>query len=261
MSVPIITYHAIGAGPPPVWTSSELFDLHLAAFAAHGYRTVTLAALLAALRGGSPLPERSLVLTFDDGYQSIYDHVWPRLRALGFGATVFLISDYCGRDNRWPGQPSTLPSAPLLTWEQIAELAADGCEFGAHTRTHPALPALQPAMVEEEIVVSKDAICERTGQAVRSFSYPYGAANPAVCTVVRRYFDGAVGTELGLVRPGCDPFLLPRLDAFYLHPAMIAYLDGALFRQYLRVRQSLRSVRRRFRPDWTPPPGLGAANG
>ncbi|MEP7188197.1 MAG: polysaccharide deacetylase family protein [Roseiflexaceae bacterium] len=259
--MPIITYHAIGAGPPPVWTSPQMFDSHLAAFAAQGYRTVTLAALLDALRGGPPLPKRSLVLTFDDGYQSIYDYVWPRLRARGFGATVFLISDYCGRDNRWPGQPNTMPTAPLLTWEQIAELAADGCEFGAHTRTHPALPTLPPAMVEEEIVVSKDVICEHTGQAVRSFCYPYGAANPAVCTVVRRCFDGAVGTELGLARPGCDPFLLPRLDAFYLRPGMIRYLDGALVRQYLRVRQSLRTIRRRFTPDWTPSQDLGTRHG
>jgi peptidoglycan/xylan/chitin deacetylase (PgdA/CDA1 family) len=261
VSVPIITYHAIGAGPPPVWTPLHVFDAHLAAFAAHGYRTVSLAALLDSLGGGPPLPKRSLVLTFDDGYQSIYTHVWPRLSARGFGATVFLISDYCGRDNRWPGQPSTMPSARLLTWEQIAELASDGCEFGAHTRTHPALTTLQPAMLEEEIIGSKDIICERTGQAVRSFCYPYGATNPAVCAVVRRCFDGAVGTELGQVEPGCDPFLLPRLDAFYLHPAMIAYLDSALFRQYLRLRQSLRSIRRRFRPDWTPSPNSGTPNG
>jgi peptidoglycan/xylan/chitin deacetylase (PgdA/CDA1 family) len=206
------------------------------------------------------LPEDALVITFDDGYESVYHEAWPRLRARGFTATVFLISDYCGRDNRWPGQPASVPQAPLMTWEQATALAAGGCELGAHTRSHPALPALPPHQAEEEILTSQQIIQARTGRAARVFAYPYGAVDAAVVERVRPHFDGAVGTRLGLVRPGSDPYRLARVDAFYLTPGWIPRMRGFLFQRYLDVRQAMRSLRRRLRPDWRPAPARDAAH-
>lgn len=252
MTLPIVTYHALGDAASPVWTPLATFEAQLDAFARCGYRGLTLSGALDALRGGGPLPERSVVFTFDDGYESVHRLAWPRLRARGFVATVFLIDDYCGRDNRWPGQPSDLPVAPLLTWNQARDLAGDGWELGAHTRTHPALTALPLAEAEREIVGAQRAIAARLGRAAHVFAYPYGATNPAVTGVVRRHFAGAVGTALGLVHAGDDPYRLPRVDAHYLHPRFVPYLHTLWFARYLRLRQALRATRRRFRPDWRP---------
>jgi len=250
MKVPVITYHAVGNVASPLWTPIDVFEAHLTAFAQSGYRTVTLADLVARLHRGEPLPENSLVITFDDGYESVYTDAWRRLRSHGFGATVFLISDYCGRDNRWSGQPDSVPVAPLLKWEQVKALAAEGCEFGAHTRSHPSLPTLPLEAAVAEILTSQQDIQVRTGQAARIFAYPYGVTNSAVTEMVRQHFDGAVGTDLDLVQTHTNPYLLARIDAYYLSASWIPRMHSSLFQHYLGMRQKLRSVRRYLYPDW-----------
>jgi peptidoglycan/xylan/chitin deacetylase (PgdA/CDA1 family) len=241
--IPIITYHAIGDGPRPLWVSVSDFEAHLKAYREAGYRTVSLAGLVESLRRGN-LPSNSLVITFDDGYESVYSLAWPRLHAAGMSATVFLISDYCGRNNQWPGQSSDVPLSPLLSWDQVQRMAGDGCEFGAHTRTHPNLNETSPETAGDELVASRDRIRSMTGQAVESFAYPYGEANSQTEKLVSRFFQGAVGTRLGIVQSGSDPFLLPRVDAYYLTPTLIRRMKTSGFRAYLEGRQCLRYVRR-----------------
>jgi peptidoglycan/xylan/chitin deacetylase (PgdA/CDA1 family) len=191
-----------------------------------------------------------MVITFDDGYQSVYREGWPRLKALNFTASVFLVSDHCGGTSRWPGQPASVPASPLLAWDEVQALAREGWEFGAHTRTHPPLTTLGQDAIETEVAGSQDTIRERTGQDVTAFAYPYGAVNAGVANVVRRHFATAVTTRLGLVTRGCDPYHLPRIDAYYLDPRHVPSLRSALYRTYLSARQAGRSVRRWFRQDW-----------
>jgi len=197
--IPIITYHAVGEGPLPLWLSLHDFEAHLEAYRKAGYRTISLAALVESLRHGD-LPSNSLVLTFDDGYESVYNLAWPRLRAAGFGGTVFLVTDYCGRTNQWPGQSPDIPSASLLRWEQIVEMAQQGCEFGAHTRTHPHLVQSSREEIVEQLVSARDRIRSMTGQAVGLFAYPYGDVDGRTKDLVSQFFDGAVGTRLGVVQ-------------------------------------------------------------
>ena len=249
MILPIITYHALGNQRSPVWIDENVFEAQLDAFVRHGYQGLTLAAAIDRFHDGT-LPERSVVLTFDDGYESVFSIAWPKLHDRGFPATVFLVSDFCGRDNRWPGQPPSLPVERLLTWEQIQILIADGWEMGAHTLTHPPLSLLRAADIEREILDSRRIIIERIMQPVTSFAYPYGATSPDARSIVRRHYTAAVGTRLGLARPDDDCHELPRLDAHYLHAAYVPYLRTPVVAAYLRGRDGLRRTRRRARPDW-----------
>src|SRR5260370_21606189 len=89
-----------------------------------------------------PLPERTVVFTFDDGFQNFCVSAAPLLHRWGLPATVFLATGYCGRTNGWPGQPDWVDREPLLNWEHVAELARQGFGFGAHTVSHPVLPPL-----------------------------------------------------------------------------------------------------------------------
>ncbi|MCI0578387.1 MAG: polysaccharide deacetylase family protein [Chloroflexi bacterium] len=249
--IPILTYHAVEEVASPLFTPPSVFESHLASLATAGYQAVSLATLLAWLKEPAHLlPARPVAFTFDDGYASVYTTAWPRLQAHGFSATVFLVTGYCGRDNRWPGQPAGMPVRPLLTWEQAGRLAAAGWELGAHTRSHAPLPALGLDQAEEEIAASQQAIQVHTGHPARVFAYPYGATNPAVAGLVRRYFDGAASVRLGLVSAGSEPYALSRLDAYYFRPGLAPHLDRPLFHHYLRLRQGLRAARRRWRPDW-----------
>lgn len=250
--VPIITYHSVGDLNPVLDTPLEKFDAQLKAFAQHGYKSVSASHLVALIKQNEPLPEKTIVITFDDGYQSFYSQAWPALKRFGFGATVFLITDFCGKDNQWVGQPKSVPKAPLLTWSQIEELAQEGCEFGGHTKTHHPLSTLSPAAMLDELVQSKERIKKATGQSASIFAYPYGDASPEAIKVVQEHYEGAVSTNLGLVNARAPLYLLPRIDSYYLTESWISNFENPLFNQYLAFRQALRKVRRVFQPDWQP---------
>lgn len=249
--IPVLTYHAVGDGPRPLFTPTRLFEAHLAALEKAGLRSVSLSAVVDALAGGKAAPEKSVVLTFDDGYRSFAEEAWPRLQAHGFGATVFLVSDRCGGDNLWPTQKPGVPRSALLDWDQAGRLASEGVELGAHGRTHAPLTLLPEAEAEAEVAGSRAAIESRTGGRVRLFAYPYGASSPRTEAIVRRHFDGAVSVRLGLARPSSGRFQIPRVDAHYVSPASIPWLSRDVFEGYLSARQVLRDARRRFSSDWS----------
>lgn len=251
--IPILTYHAIDDRPSPVCISRDTFARQVAALAEHGYHSYSLAALCADLAAGRALPERAVVITFDDGYTSVHDYAWPLLQRYGFGATMFVVTGYCGRDNRWPTQPEGTPAAALMTWAQVRRLAEEGCEIGGHTHTHPPLSTLGEAETACELAEARAAMAENLGQAPAVFAYPYGdmgGANKAAVWAIRGEFSGAVSTDLGLVTAGSNRYALPRIDALYLHPAAVSRLQTAGFRQYLAMRQQLRRLRRAWRHDW-----------
>lgn len=241
--IPIVTYHAIGEGPRPLWISVNDFEAHLDAYRKAGYRTMSLAGLLSSMREGI-LPEDALVLTFDDGYESVYSLAWPRMRAAGFSGTVFLITDYCGKTNQWPGQGADVPPSPLMRWEQVLEMTAEGCEFGAHTRTHPNLAVCTSQEATEQLTSARDRIQAITGAAAEVFAYPYGETDARTKGLVSQFYRGAVGTRLGIVQQDSNQYLLPRIDAYYLTPALIQRMKSPGFRMYLEARQGLRYVRR-----------------
>lgn len=249
-TIPVITYHAIGEAASPLFTPPARFEATLAHLAEAGYRTVSLQRVLGWLRSGAAFPAKTVVLAFDDGYRSVYGEAWPRLAAYGFTATVFLVTGYCGRDNRWPGQPAHAPRLPLLSWAEADKLTNAGWELGAHTCTHPPLPLVDAARVEQEVAESQAAIQARTGQAAAVFAYPYGARNAAVEAIVAQHCAGAVSTDMGLVTATGHPYRLARIDAYYWRPQAITAVNSPVFRGYLRLRDALRKLRRCVYTDW-----------
>ncbi|HEY9734084.1 MAG TPA: polysaccharide deacetylase family protein [Drouetiella sp.] len=250
--VPIITYHSIGTLNPVLDTPTERFEQHLKAFFERGYKTITVSNLVQLMKAGTPLPEKTFVITFDDGYRTFYTDAWALLKRYGFNATVFLITDFCGKDNQWIGQPASVPRAPLMTWDEIEELASQGCEFGGHTQTHRPLSTLSPQSLQEELVKSRAKIEEITGQSAAIFAYPYGDTSGDAIAAVQEHYEGAVSTDLGICKKNSNKYLLPRIDSYYLTDEWIANLEQPWFSPYLGFRQMLRRVKRIFQPDWTP---------
>ncbi|MBA3256276.1 MAG: polysaccharide deacetylase family protein, partial [Pyrinomonadaceae bacterium] len=183
----------------------------------------------------------------DDGYRNVYTEAFPILEKYGFGATVFLISDYCGKDNDWPGNSPAFERRPLLSWSEIEEMRGHGFEFGAHTATHPDLTRVSIQQAEREITGSKAEIEDRLGVEARCFAYPYGKYNSEVQEIVRTQFLGACSTILGKVRSDCDPHALSRIDTYYLsHPALFSALEADALEWYLGARQILRDLKARL---------------
>jgi peptidoglycan/xylan/chitin deacetylase (PgdA/CDA1 family) len=187
----------------------------------------------------------SVALTFDDGFRNLLDYAIPTLERLRLPATIFVVSDYCGRSNNWPGQPrGTVPDLPLLSWDELRALPPL-ISLGAHAMTHPDLTRLSLKECEQELGGCQVQMEQRLRRPVRWLAYPYGASSPQVRSLAGRYFDLAVGTSLRFLSPRSSPLDLPRIDAYYLRgrfPLERLFLGpGGLF---LSLRRLLREARR-----------------
>lgn len=239
----ILTYHSISNGPPPLHIPPALFAEQMQWLHDHA-RVAPLDEVVTALLNRSRLPERTVVLTFDDGYRDFYCDAAPVLRRLGLQATIFLATGFCGSATRAMAH-GWRPERTMLDWPQVTELAGEGFQFGAHSINHPALPELEHEQANHEIASSKLELEQRTGHKVDYFAYPYGRWSSSVRDLVRRQYRAACATGAGVVQPECDPFALPRVDAHYLRtPAALRMLFTAPFLAYVATRRWIRRIRR-----------------
>ncbi len=204
----ILTYHSLDDSKSVISIAPSLFQQQMEFLAASGIPVV-------------PLDQASqhpgcVAITFDDGYRNLLDRAIPLLELHRLPATIFVVSEYCGRRNNWPSQPrGSVPDLPLLNWDELSALPPL-ISLGAHTMTHPNLIRQSPEECERELCECQDKIQQRTGKPVRWLAYPYGASSSQVRSMAGRHFDLAVGTSLQFLSPRSDRLNLPRIDAYYL---------------------------------------------
>ncbi|HZC28728.1 MAG TPA: polysaccharide deacetylase family protein [Gaiellaceae bacterium] len=158
-------------------------------------------------------PARSVVLTFDDGYDDTAAVAAPLLARRRMPATVFLVSALLGRTNSWDGDGSMLRGRPLLSAAQARRLLDAGHAVGSHTVSHVRVAALDDPAARAEIDGSRRQLEQRLGVPIRHFAYPYGATSAAAVELVRAAgFDSAVGIEPGFNGPAVPLHRLRRLE-------------------------------------------------
>jgi peptidoglycan/xylan/chitin deacetylase (PgdA/CDA1 family) len=187
--VPVFLYHSVSDDSPP-WlaqftVSPRTFVEQLDMIAGSGLHVVPLRQLVAALLGGPPVPPRSAVLTFDDGYADFASTVAPLLAARGLPSTLYVTTGALRGDGRPPGG-GPFPSVTTLSWAQVRELDAAGVEIGGHTVTHPQLDTLTRTSVREEVAGCKRRIEDALGHRVDAFAYPHGYSSRTVRGLVRQ---------------------------------------------------------------------------
>jgi peptidoglycan/xylan/chitin deacetylase (PgdA/CDA1 family) len=159
--------------------SPRRFSDHIEFLQAEGYHFVPL-------RGLSEfVPERSLCLTFDDGYASFFDHVLPVLAERQIPATLFVITGYVGRENDWDITLG-VNRRDHLSWKRIKEIAQAGIEIGSHTDSHRDLTRLSGAEMERELRGSRREIEDHLEREVTSLALPFGAANLEIFALARQ---------------------------------------------------------------------------
>lgn len=193
----VLCYHAVSPEwPAPLSITPEQLETQVRLLVRRGYRGATFTeAVTRPVQGG-----RVAVLTFDDAYHSVLSRARPILAAHGFPATVFVPTDWVGRDepmawpgiDKWVGGPHESELYPL-DWQELAELADAGWEVGSHSCSHPRLTRLDDAALERELRTSRAVVEDRLGRPCSSFAYPYGDVDARVAEAAHRagYTAGA----------------------------------------------------------------------
>jgi glycosyltransferase involved in cell wall biosynthesis/peptidoglycan/xylan/chitin deacetylase (PgdA/CDA1 family) len=214
LRMPVLVYHRIGPTQPgthpDLTVSPEEFERQVRCLSDRGYIGIRPSDWLAWCREGSPLPEKPLLLTFDDAYAELAEYALPVLRRYGFGAVVFVVTGQVGGTNTWDESKGSA-TIHLMNASQIREWTAQGIEFGAHSRTHPDLTTLSCSQMEDEIWGSKNDLATMVGRPVTSFAYPYGRFNEMVCECVRNVYDCAFSCDEGLNTLSSDLCRLRRI--------------------------------------------------
>jgi peptidoglycan/xylan/chitin deacetylase (PgdA/CDA1 family) len=242
--VPILAYHSISDGPPPLCVSPTRFGEHLSSLSDAGWATLTLDELLAGrVRGG--WPEQRVMLTFDDGLASFASQALPRLVRVGFSATLFVVAGRIGGEADWPTWPPDTLRERLLDAAALLEAAAAGVEIGAHSVSHVRLSALGADAATREVRDGRRLLEDLLACPVRSFAYPFGDAPPAAARLVREHFDAGFGIRLAYASCRSQPEMFERIDAYYLrNRRSLASLSDWTTRAWLAVRSVTREARR-----------------
>lgn len=203
--VTILCYHRFGLPATKMSIPPASFAAQLQWLAANDYQVIRLADLRGFLEGRRALPPRAVVITIDDGYESVYRHAYPLLKKHGFPATLFAYTDFVGVGDG-------------LSWAQLQELEQSGLiDVQSHSKSHRNLIERQKdetevryrANIDAEMRVPRDLISRRLGGEVRHIAYPYGDANALVLDSAARH-----GFELGAT-------VVPGANAFFAQPLLL----------------------------------------
>src|SRR4051812_41603914 len=194
--VRILFYHRVSDDDDELALAPGRFREQMACLAAEGYRGVDVMTLVRELREGR-VQERTIGLTFDDGYLDVAENALPPLAEHGFGATVFVAPAVMDGEvvySWYRRQP------PLIPWDDLVALDRESAlRFEAHTLTHPNLLALDEERAREEIVGSRSVLGERLGRPVDVFCYPAGLFGDRERRIVAESgFRAAVSCEPGV---------------------------------------------------------------
>lgn len=245
--VTILTFHSLDEQSSVISFPPQLFRRGLAKLHENGYRTMSLLDAVDCLGAKKTFPDQSFVITFDDGYQSVYEQAFPALQQHGMSATVFLTVGEEGVTDPAHRLPP-LNGRSMLSWNEIKEMKQWGIGFGAHTLTHPDLTRLRLERVEAEIRNSKAIIEDALGIPVVSFAYPYGRYNRRILRMAQQSFTCACTDKLGFMSVASDPYALERVDAYYLRTnKLFDLIFTRAFPQYIQVRGFFRRIRRGIR--------------
>ncbi len=193
----ILQYHHIAEDTPPSTSlAPKVFRQHLQILHEEGYTVWPLPRLVEALRQERPVPDRTVVITFDDAYDDIANRAAPMLAEYDFPFTVFVSTDFV--DRKQPG---------YMDWDQLRALKRQGASLANHTRSHLHLLRKPDNVTErkwmqtlrEEIDGAEQLIREETGEHLRYLAYPYGEADADVIRAIKKWGYLGFGQQSGAV--------------------------------------------------------------
>jgi len=210
----ILTYHRIGSPAKgnkyeALTVLPKRFRAQLKLMQLMNFTHSSLDDVVEKLKNNEKFPRKQIVLSFDDGFDDLYEQVFPLLTQNHIPAIIYLVTDRT--ENNWKSRKALRP-LKLLSPERICEMSRHGIMFGSHTRTHENLTQCTDDQLLNEVVNSKKIIEDMLGLEVKHFCYPYGSVNQHVAETVKQAgYKTACTTKKGSVYLNSNPFMLPRL--------------------------------------------------
>lgn len=170
-TIPVLTYHRFAENcDSPLCMPATTFELQMRYLKENGYHVITAEQLLAFLEYRQRVPKKSVLITMDDGYRSVYDIAYPTLKKYGFTATLFVYTSFVG------------VSRMAITWDQLKEMQLNGFTIGSHSIYHSDLTRPKEGetqrqyleRINEELYGSKKIIDQKLNQNTYFFAYPFG---------------------------------------------------------------------------------------
>ncbi len=200
-SAVVLVYHRFGEdNVPSTNIRLEQFDTHIAELTNGNYNPLPLSEIVRRLKAREPLPEKTVTITVDDAFRSVYEEGWPRLRAAGLPLTLFVSTDPVDE-----GHPN------YMTWDQIRTLQAEGVEIGHHTASHLHMIHSGTEQSLEDVRRASERFEEELGAVPPMFAYPYGEYDSELMQEIQSLgFDAAFAQFSGPAAFWSNMYSLPR---------------------------------------------------
>ena len=201
-SIAVFVYHRFGENNyPSTNTRIPQFKKHLDELIKNNYNVVSTETIIDALQNNKNLPEKTVAITIDDAFFSIYKKAWPILKEKKLPFTIFVSTG-----------PVNSNSKNYMNWEQLKEMNNRGVTIGHHTKNHFHLVSKKKETIINEIEEASNDFLKNLGYVPDIFAYPYGEYSSEIKEITKNYFKAAFGQHSGGIYNGIDIFELPRFS-------------------------------------------------
>lgn len=200
LGVPVLYYHSIQKdGKNELMMNPELFRNHLQWLKDNDYVSLTMEELYNYIKFNTPVPEKSVVITLDDGYVDNYINAMPIINEFGFDSTIFMVSDFISNPN-------------FLTETHLKELEENKINIESHTANHLDLASLSREKQKEELEQSKKSLSDLLNKNIEYVAYPYGSYSDDTKNIARELgYKMGFSTDSGWASGKDDLFSIPRV--------------------------------------------------
>ena len=203
-TVMVLNYHKVVDEHMSLSVPLADFEQHMKWLKEYGYTSITPEELYEFIVNGSELPEKPVLITFDDGYKDNYTNAYPIMKKYGFKGTIFVVTGFLGVYDNY------------MTWEQAKELADNGFSIESHTYSHKSMTEASDEEISKELTKSRDTIKNKLGTDADFMAYPTGTYNLHIAELVQKAgYKGAFTIKYDNVSRESNVYALERVPIFH----------------------------------------------
>ena len=199
----VVLFHRFGENKyPSTNIRTEQLDAFILYLKNNDYKVLPLKDIIQSIQSGKSLPPKTIAITVDDSFKSVYTVAYPKFKEAGFPFTIFVSTEQVNA-----GNPN------YTSWSDIIAMSNTGVDIQNHTVTHPHMVGKGGTEITQEITDSQKQILSHTGIQPTIFAYPYGEADISTMDLIKSLgFSASFGQYSGVINSTSNMFYLPRFS-------------------------------------------------